>query len=290
MNLFTSRFSIAHFARASVFAVVLVSAIFGLSVPASIAGLFTLVDDNSVADFDTTTGSNAYDWEVDGEDQLFEQSFWFRVGNVAEQNLNLLPHPIEGTTDTNFDGNADTLFVRYNGAGFRVDVRYVLDGGAVGSRASDIAEQISITNLSGAPLDFHFFQYSDFDLNGTSGGDSAVFPNANAVRQSEGALSIAETVITPVPSHREIDFYDATLDKLEDAFATTLSDAPATGVNFGPGDLTWAYQWDVVIPVGGSFQISKDKNLTGVPEPAGIVLLALGLGAAISAARRRHTA
>jgi hypothetical protein len=80
----------------------------------SVAGLFTLVDENSSADFNTDTQANAFDWIVDGVDQLFQQSFWYRIGNVAEQNVDTLPHPVEGVTDTNFDGNSDTLFVRYN--------------------------------------------------------------------------------------------------------------------------------------------------------------------------------
>ncbi len=244
----------------------------------SVAGTFTLVDDNSSTDFDTDSQANAFNWEVDGRDQLHQQAFWYRVGNVAEQSLDTLPHPVEGTTDTNFDGDADTLFVRYLGAGFRIDVRYALDGGTTGSRASDITEQISIVNLGQAPLDFHFFQYSDFELNGTATGDSAVFTNANAVVQSEGALSVSETVITPVPSHREIAFFDTTRSKLNDGVATTLSDTPPTGVVLGPGDVTWAYQWDVVIPAFGTFQISKDKNLTGVPEPATFALLVVAAG------------
>jgi hypothetical protein len=239
----------------------------------SVAGLFTLVDENSSADFDTGSQANAFNWVVDGRDQLFQQAFWYRIGNVAESSLDTLPRSVEGTTDTNFDGDHDTLFVRYNGAGFRIEVRYTLDGGLPGSRGSDMAEQIQISNLSATPLDFHFFQYSDFDLNGTAGGDSAVFTNANAVRQFEGALSVSETVITPVPSHREINFAPLIVARLNDGAPTTLSDTSPTGVVFGPGDVSWAYQWDFTLPVGGSFQISKDKQITGIPEPATLALL-----------------
>jgi hypothetical protein len=68
------------------------------------------------------------------------------------------------------------------------------------------------------------------------------------------------------------------LAELIDAVPTTLSDTPATGVVLGPGDLAWAYQWDFVVPVGGTFQISKDKHLSGIPEPAAALLLSMGLG------------
>lgn len=249
------------------------------------AALFTLVDDNSSVDFDTATANNAYDWFVDGVDHLSTQAFWYRVGNVAEQSLHTLPIGVQGTSDTNFDGNPDTLFVRYVGAGFRADVAYRLDGGTPGSFASDVTEQITIVNTGLSPLDFHFFQYTDFDLGGTAGGDTAVFTNANAVQVSDALLNFTETVITPVPSHREIDFFANTVAKLTDAVPDNLDDLPAIGTPLGPGDVTWAYQWDFTVNPGQSFQISKDKQLVGVPEPATPSLAAL---AACFAIRRRR--
>ncbi len=253
------------------------------------AALFTLTDGNSIANFDTSSQANAYGWSVDGIGQLFQQAFWFRVGNVAEQSLDVLPIGLQGTTDTDFDGNPDTLFVRYNGGGFDVEVRYVLDGGSPGSGASDMGEQISIISRSQDPLDFHFFQYSDFDLQGTIGGDSGVFTNLNAVRQYEGAIRLTETVVTPVPSHRELAFYSSTITKLNDAVATTLDDLPAIGTVLGPGDLTWAFQWDFALPAGSTFQISKDKNLSAgtIPEPATLALLMAGVALLLSKRRAR---
>jgi hypothetical protein len=225
---------------------------------------------------------------VDGQDQMNQQAFWFRVGNTAEQSLHSLPIAFEMATNTNFDPNLDTLFVRYLGAGFRADVRYALDGGAPASGSSDMSEQISITNTSGAPLDFHFFQYSDFDVSNTAGDDTAAFTNANAVQQYDGGLRLTETVVTPAASHREIDTFPNTLNKLTDGVASTLSDTPAVGVPFGPGNLAWAYQWDFTVPVGGSVQINKHKNLNArlVPEPGTMGLLALAGLLAVSGSRR----
>ncbi len=224
------------------------------------AGLFTLSDDNSVAEFDTGNQAGAYSWQVDGVEQLYQQWFWFRVGNTAESSLDALPIAVEGATDANFDGFDDTLFTSYNGPGFTIQVRYGLNGGAVGSNASDMSEQISIHNTSGSNLDFHFFQYTDFDLQGLAGNDTAVFTNPNAVQQASGAYRLTETVVTPVPNHREIAVYPTTVNNLNDGLPTTLSDTPI-GQVLGPADLTWAFQWDVTIAPGGTFQISKDKNL-----------------------------
>jgi hypothetical protein len=255
----------------------------------SAAALFTLVDENSTVDFDTTSSANAYSWSVDGQDQLFQQAFWYRVGNGPEQSLHSLPIGFQLASNTNSDPGLDTLNVVYNGPGYNIEVSYRLDGGIAGSGASDMGEQIAVTNNTGSPLDFHFFQYSDFEILGTAGNDTAVFLNANTVQQSEGVFSLNETVASPAASHREINFYDVTLDKLEDGVASTLNDLPAIGVPLGPGDMTWAFQWDRIIPASGlgrTFIISKDKRLSVVPEPttvaifavAGALLLGFGKG------------
>ena len=158
----------------------------------------------------------------------------------------------------------------------RFEVSFKLDGGVLGSGASDLAESISITNTSeSTPLDFHFFQYTNFDLEGTAGGDSVVFVNANAVQQFEESSRLTESVITPAASHREAAFLSTTIDKLNDGVATTLSDTPLNTV-VGPGDVTWAFQWDFTIQPNTTVQISKDKNLQAVPEPSSWLLLAIG--------------
>jgi hypothetical protein len=266
-------------------------AILSATAPTALAIPFTLNDDNSTASGDTATIGGLTDWTVDGVSQLKQQWFWYRIGDEPEVSVSTLaviaPSPI--LTDTNGDDQNDTLFVRYapDGGGFSIDVRLTLDGGAGGSGASDLGEQISIHNNSRSPLEFHFYQYADFDLNGTPEGDSVFFANANAVRQFEGTLRLTETVVTPLPSHREAAVYPVTLTKLLDGNPTVLSDTPADNVIVGPDDVTWAYQWDVIIEPGGTFQISKDKNLNAVPEPGTVVLASLAFGTLVFFGRRR---
>jgi len=279
----TSRISSSAVARV-LFCSFVLAAFSAATAQQSVAALFTLTDDNSVAQFDTATQSNNFNWFVDGNDILAQQAFWYRTGSAGpEFSLNTLPIAVQGTTDANFDGNPDTLFVRYNGAGFRAETRYTLDGGAPGSGTSDMGEQIAITNLLDSPLDFHFFQYADFDL---SAADSAFFTNANAVDQIGSGLRLSETVVTPVPSHREIAFFPVTLNKLNDGVPTTLSDTTAAGA----GDVTWAYQWDVLIPPSSSFLLSKDKSIRLVPEPAAGALLSFAGGVLLARYRKRRSA
>jgi hypothetical protein len=56
----------------------------------------------------------------------------------------------------------------------------------------------------------------------------------------------------------------------------------------GPGDVTWALQWDLIIPAGGSLGISKDKSrhINFVPEPSSLALA--GLSAVVLAFRRKN--
>ena len=253
--------------------IIIVAAFAGFAPHPASAALFTLTDGNSIAQFDTATQANNFNWFVDGSDILAQQAFWYRIGNVsAEQSVHSLPIALQGTSDSNFDGNPDTLFVRYNGPGFRAETHYALNGGLAGSGAADITEQISISNLLDSPMDFHFFQYADFDLSAT---DTVLFSNANTVQQTGGTGRLTETVATPVPSHHEGAFFPLTLNELNDALPTTLSDIPPIGTPISGGDVTWAYEWDVNIPANSTFQISKDKHLSlAVPEPtaAGILL------------------
>jgi PEP-CTERM motif len=112
------------------------------------------------------------------------------------------------------------------------------------------------------------------------------------VRQFSPGIELTETVVTPVPTHREIAPFPVTLSKLNDGMPTVLSDTPPIGVVAGPGDLTWAYEWDFQLAPGATFQISKDKNLHAspppVPEPATASLLMLAAGVILSSARRKR--
>ncbi len=260
--------------------------------PAS-ADLVTLNDLNSTVEIDTSgVSAGVYSWLVDSAEQLSDQSFWYRVGDAGgEANIGTLTQSAIKINNANLNAGNEQLLVLYTGAGFTVTVNLTLTGGAAGSLTSDLLEVIAIANTSGEPLDFHFFQYADFDLDGTADLDAAEISGGNTARQNEGGV-IAESVDAPTPSHYEVGLVTDTpniLDRLLDGNPTTLGDL-AGPVN---GDAAWAFQWDRLIPVGGTLIISKDKHISEtefVPEPATMGLLALGglslLAAAIRPRRR----
>ncbi len=244
------------------------------------AQIVILNHNNSSASIDTGSSAGMFNWSVDGQNVLAQQWFWYRVGLTAEAPINTLGVPVITTPD------ARTLYASYDNGSYGVRVDYLLTGFTAGSGNSDIAETITIFNHTATPLDFHFFQYSDFDLGGPAGDQVALSVNSNPLSPSFGLYNTAtqmdpfagltETVITPGANHGEVGIWNTTLTKLNNGVADTLNDVIGPTL---PGDVTWAFQWDFTIPAGSSLGISKAKalHLNLIPEPTTLALTALGI-------------
>jgi hypothetical protein len=249
----------------------------------------TLTDRNSSVIIDSATHAGMLNWTVDGTNHLSQQWFWYRLGaSGPESPINTLPVLGQVVTNTNFNAGVDTLAVRYGTGDFRVEIRYSLHGGTLGSGTADVSETIRFENHGATPLDVHFYQYNNFDLGGTPNDDIAVRSNANTIQQYDAGSVFAETVSTPVADHFEIAMLPVTRAKLDDGIATTLSDG---SVVVGPGDLAWALEWDFTLAAGSSKIISKDKLVVPtqnqVSNPATLLLLGSGLfGTAVFVRRR----
>lgn len=254
--------------------------------PAAVrAAPLTLWDRNSSVTIDPNTDDGMYDWLVDGTDHLTKQWFWYRIGAAGpEKPINELGDLEIKFSDADQDPNMETVTLKYDNDDVEVQMQFTLNGSTAGSGQSDVAESVTIKNLTDSDLEFHFFQYVDFDLNATSTDANAEITGGNTATQNdEGLIWASETVTTPEPDHHQVDFFSNILTALQDGNATTLSDA--SGI-IGPGNLAWAFQWDFEIPGNGSVLISKDKLI--VPEPAAGALL--GVGAALLVIRRRRRA
>ena len=244
---------------------------------------------NSSAAIDTGSSAGIFNWTVDGQNLLAQQWFWYRVGLNAEAPINTISAPTLVTPDSR------TLYSSYFNGSYGVRVDYLLTGFSAGSGLADIAEVITITNATAAPLDFHFFQYSDFDLAGPQDDLVAISVNSNPLSPSFGLfntatrvhplVAVTETVLTPGANHGEVGFHGSTLAKLNDNGPDTLNDQAGPTL---PGNVTWAFQWDFVIPAGGSVGIAKQKfaHVILIPEPSSFALV--GLGAFALAVRRNR--
>jgi hypothetical protein len=263
------------------FSAIVVCALAFLPSNLSQAQIQTLADNNSTILINPNSQQGMFSWSVDGAQQLFQQWFWYRLGAVGgESSIDTISAP------SILRPTANSATLGYNNAGYNLSVVYNLSGGNAGSGASSLTEQITFNNTSTGGLTLHFFQYSDFDLAGNLNGDTVTLGKNplglfNYALQTKGSVALSETSVTPGANHGEANTYPNTLNSLNDANPTTLSD------NAGPitGDATWAFEWDTTVNPGGSFIISKVLTLQ-VPEPSSLALLSLGL-AACALYRRR---
>lgn len=249
------------------------------------AWTYTLTNGNSTATIGADTPYGMSDWTVDGQTQLYKQWFWYRKGmSGAESPINEIALKSATLVSPSI---LNTVY--QSGNLFSIEINYSLLGGAMGSSSSAIGEQIKINNLTGSTLNFHFFQYVDFDLGGNWLGDTVrLEQNAQGLFekafQTKGNAYFADEIVSPAANHGEVGLSQSILTKLNDGSPTTLSD------DIGPvtGDAVWAFQWDVNIAAHQSFSIAINKSvyIAPIPEPTTAALITVGV-VLLGIARRR---
>lgn len=251
-----------------------------------------LTDANSTALIDPNTQAGMFHWDIQGQNQLQQQWFWYGVGGGNTFSIDTISAPVVTPK------GANEAIITYANAAFSVSVDYVLTGGSpvpAGQHANaDIGESIKIVNTSGAVLPFHFYQYSYFNLYGVSSDTVQLGQNLhglfNEAFQSTGAgVALTETVTTPGANHGEVAPLGATLAKLNGPGPVVLG-PPFFSGPLGPGAVTWALQWDFNIAPGASAIISKDKylDIVVIPEPSALALAGVGL-VCLALRKRRST-
>ena len=254
---------------------------------------YTLTDQNSTITVDSASNDGISHWMVDGVDQLYQQWFWGRIGSTSgESSLDTLTLLNGGPSDSNFNGDNNHLWLKYgdgttiDDSTFTIALDLNLMGGAPGSKMSDLATQVTFSNLTDTGKDLHVFQYSDFDLSDNYANDTGTAVNANTIVQSDGGMILTDAV-SPTPSKWEIGPYSDIVDSLGNASPTTLGNSGSGMV----GDVTYARQWDFTLqPKGGansSFGFSIDQHIT-VPDPGTILLLGAGMLGLAGANRRKR--
>src|ERR1700722_14109988 len=147
------------------------------------ATLVTLTNGNSVVKLATLSGDNTpdgvYNWNIDGNNVVRQQQFYFRVGNtgpgtdIATLSPSAIVPPVV-LLSTSGSGPANYASISYQGNGFTVNARYDLVGGAAGSQSSELIEQMIVTNVSTHTLNFHMVDYSDLNLSSGGGANDSV--------------------------------------------------------------------------------------------------------------------
>jgi hypothetical protein len=255
---------------------------------ASAAPLYTLSSGNSSVSVDVGSQTGIYNWTVDGQNQLNQQWFWYRIGNSGPAaSIDTISAPTASLL------TASILSTTYANAQFSVSVLYSLVGGAPGSGTSDLSEQISIQNLTGSALSFDFFQYADFNLGGTPNNDTGQLDKngkkyGGVTQYNSPGCRVSENVdaaVSQPANYGEIGTGSGAsstiLNLLKNSGFTHLNDQNSTPP--GGGNVNWGLEWDANIAPGGTFIISKDLNIEGVvgvtpvPEPTAWTFVWMGL-------------
>lgn len=228
-----------------------------LSVPAGAAPL-SVSDGTATVTADDQHGGLT-NFILGGVDHLFQADYYFRTSSMT------LEQALTGTTSSVVDSVAATspteITVMGTATGFTYTIVYWLDG------AGRMRSSLDIQNTTGSPLTITVFNYQDWDVNNTAGGDSIVW-NGFDILQTQGSTVIQ---VTPqqTPDVIQAGAFSGIRNQLRDGNVDNLT---PTGLPFGPGDGTFAFQFNLVIPTGGGGTI-----IYSVPEPSTGVLAALGL-------------
>ena len=250
--------------------------------------IYTMNDGGSLATINPNSSAGMSIWSVNGQNQLNQQWFWYQTDGGIAKPINTIS-PASVVTYDGSDGHNEVV-ATYQNAQLTLTIDYYLTGGGVGSGNADLSENISVVNNTGSDLNFNFYQYSDFNLLGSGANDIVQIygnpGNFNYAEQTSGGTAIGEVVVAPNANRGEAAMVGQTLNELN----TTPNLQLNNNTLAGPGDVTWALQWDTTIGANQEYDISKDKSLSIqiVPEPTTMAFIALGLGV-LGLARRRQS-
>jgi predicted secreted protein len=228
-------------------------------------------------------------WNVNGVNYLAQEWYDFSVGNSAPTSLNALntggnPVSVTESDSRGLPGVDNTAKLGYTdpAAGFTATATYQLTGSFDDPPIKgDLTETLKITNTSSSTLTFHLYEYTNFQLDGTTPNNSLTITGGNNAKQTDPANGVYATVYSTPTSHSEAATASTLSSALGGSSPVTLNDNP-TITN---ADAALGYEWDLSIAPGQSVTIGTDKDINSIPEPSSCVALA-GV-AAVMLGRRR---
>jgi hypothetical protein len=269
------------------------AALLGISAANSNAATVLMNNNSSIA-ISPNNPTGPGDWDVDGVNQLGEEWFWFRIGSaVGQSNIASLPASLS-VYDTTGDGENDTAESVYGSTtGLQITVIDSLVGGQTGSKTSDLGETVEISNNTSSPEAYHFFEYTNFNLDDLMSGQTVTITGGNTATVVGNGFE-AQTVVSPKPSEFEASDAAASPDLLSYISSTVASTTLNNVASAPSGDSEWGFEWDGTLGAHSSYVISIDKEIqsttvnAAVPEPTGDAIALLGFGGLFMIRPRRR--
>jgi hypothetical protein len=271
----------------------LIAILFAGTVVQSGAQIYPLSAQDSSVQINVAGGVS--DWMIDGVNQLNQQWFYYSVGSGPVYSIDTIA---SWSTPTISHGSAPTLTEMYANSTISVKTQYILQGQASGSGMATLGDAITINNPSATAQTYHFYQYSDFYLGGVSGGQYVQFNSNGAgtayqvIQTGLTGATLTGTVTalsggTSVSPEEQAGIYDGTQFGLGNGNPAPLLN---NTLNAGPGNVVYAYEWDVTLAASGnpgsSLTISEIQAV--VPEPSSVALVASGMLVLALLYRRRQ--
>lgn len=221
----------------------------------------TTASDQPLADFSVGGTGNP--------DHLFQNWWWFRVqGDASETAFN-------SATSWSYTGN--TARLEFSTANFDAVVQYTVT--SIRNGLGVLTTTCTVFNTSNDPLTLNLFNYADLDMNQSASDDSADLNGVNIIRVTDGGNSGWRANYEGTDAYQVASFAGLR-NILNDPNADDLNN---TGLPFGPGDWTGAFQWSFSI---GSFSAATaSATITIIPTPGALALA--GVGGLLAARRRR---
>lgn len=236
---------------------------------------FMLTDRNSTFSGDLGSIAGATSWTVDGANQLARQWFWVQTAGGSPQDLSTLTTtPVVTTLGT----KQLTATYNNNTSPYGAQLSYTLTGSSLGGQ-SKLNETLTLYNNTASSQQFSLFMYSDFLLRGAAGQQNVrvgALDGTATVTQDLGTFMVATNSFVAIggASRAEVAANPQTLNELLAPAHLVLNN----NLIGGPGNYTWALEWDLTIAPNSSAQISMLDTLV-VPEPSSVAVLMLGVGA-----------
>lgn len=252
-----------------------------LLIGGSQAQTFTLTDNGWT--YDEDVGDQGWGNFVDtaSVNHMYQNWWWFRTNHdTSEKPLSNLVTMTSGGAN-----NVQLVFTENAGNlpnALLFNLTYTLVG--VSSTQAYVNIGWSVQNIYGQipqPITVDFFAYSDFDLNGTSGGDSAFALSPFHIQYSEGSTVVDVIASSGNLLGYDIDNYANLLSLLNDGAVYNVSGQMPSTV---PGDMTNVFQWRATLNTGDRLEGGLRKMVTlgappgpVIPEPGTWALMLSGL-------------